>query len=211
MSRIVELLLERKSQSVDIRAERTRKMLIDALEQLLDKKPIEEINVRELCEISTVRRATFYRHFEDKYDFFRYYLQTLTDRFLEASLEEFEGSQFSGLESYTDYMHGQLINFLETHPTIAKLALGNTALVGTLDMMMQQIAVGIARMIETQAKQDGIKLPVSSEYLSIIYAGGMVHGLRWWLASDKPLPRDKMIRANTEMLTKYLTSLISNT
>lgn len=182
-------------------------MLVSALEQLLNEKPIEEIGVRELCDRSTVRRATFYRHFDDKYDFFKYYLQTLTDRFLEAASEEFEASRYDGLEAYADYMHAELINFLEAQPALAKMAFRNTTLAGTLDMVMDQIAVGIASRIEAHAKQNGYELPVSSEFVSAVYAGGMVHGLRWWLAEGKPVPYEEMIHANTGMLTKYLSAL----
>ncbi len=41
----------------------TKRLLRDALLQLLKKKPIQKINVSELCETAGINRATFYRHY----------------------------------------------------------------------------------------------------------------------------------------------------
>ena len=99
--------------SMDIRMTRTRAMLRDALEKLLDEKSFEDISVSEICELSTVRRATFYRHFKDKNDFYEWFLQTMTDQFL---AEAGEADEVGSLEEYTRYMHRKLIEFsLENH------------------------------------------------------------------------------------------------
>ena len=64
----------------DIRITRTDNLLCEAMEKLLASKPYDAISVSELCKLSTVQRGTFYRHFEDKSDFFKYYLNTITER-----------------------------------------------------------------------------------------------------------------------------------
>ncbi len=52
----------------DPRVKRTRKLILDALWDLLLEKSIDTISVREITERATVYRATFYDHFRDKYD-----------------------------------------------------------------------------------------------------------------------------------------------
>lgn len=44
---------------------RTKKDLADALRQLLAKKPLEQIRVREVTELCGIRRQSFYYHFTD--------------------------------------------------------------------------------------------------------------------------------------------------
>jgi AcrR family transcriptional regulator len=51
----------------DPRVKRTRKLLVDAFFALLAEKGFQAISVQDIAERSTVNRATFYTHFEDKY------------------------------------------------------------------------------------------------------------------------------------------------
>lgn len=51
----------------DPRVRRTRKLLHDALVELLQEKGFHAISVQDIADRSTVNRATFYAHFEDKY------------------------------------------------------------------------------------------------------------------------------------------------
>ncbi|MBR3258982.1 MAG: TetR family transcriptional regulator [Eggerthellaceae bacterium] len=49
----------------------TKRLLKEALLELLDEKPLEEISVAELCRRADVQRATFYNHYaivEDLYN-----------------------------------------------------------------------------------------------------------------------------------------------
>lgn len=49
---------------MDIRVIRTKKMINDALLELLTKKPIERITPTELCRKATINRNTFYSHYK---------------------------------------------------------------------------------------------------------------------------------------------------
>jgi len=51
------------------RVKRTRRLLMQAFESLLQEKSINAISVQDIAERATVNRATFYAHFEDKYAF----------------------------------------------------------------------------------------------------------------------------------------------
>jgi len=51
----------------DPRVRRTRKLLQQALTELLAEKSFHSINVQDVVDRATVNRATFYAHFPDKY------------------------------------------------------------------------------------------------------------------------------------------------
>ena len=51
----------------DPRVTRTRNLIRDALDQMLEEKPFSDISVQDIAERATINRATFYAHFEDKY------------------------------------------------------------------------------------------------------------------------------------------------
>ena len=49
----------------------TKKLIKDALVSLLQKKTLDKISVREICDVADVNRSTFYDHYEDIYALFR--------------------------------------------------------------------------------------------------------------------------------------------
>jgi AcrR family transcriptional regulator len=53
-------------ETVDPRIRRTRQLLQQALEKLLETKEFEKISVQDIADQATVNRATFYDHYNDK-------------------------------------------------------------------------------------------------------------------------------------------------
>ncbi|HIX42032.1 MAG TPA: TetR/AcrR family transcriptional regulator, partial [Candidatus Kurthia intestinigallinarum] len=56
------------AQTTDPRAIRTRQLIVDAFNQLIKTKDFDQISVKNITELATINRATFYAHFVDKYD-----------------------------------------------------------------------------------------------------------------------------------------------
>jgi len=54
-------------ETIDPRIRRTRDLLQQALDKLLETKEFEKISVHDIAEAATVNRATFYDHYTDKY------------------------------------------------------------------------------------------------------------------------------------------------
>ena len=67
----------------DRRVRRTRKLLTQALTQLLQEKQVNEITVKELTDLADMNRGTFYLYYRDIYDM----------------LEKTEDSMFEALEA----------------------------------------------------------------------------------------------------------------
>jgi len=57
-----------QDKKVDPRSIRTRKLLLDAFLKLTTKKDFKDITIKDITDEATVNRATFYSHFQDKYD-----------------------------------------------------------------------------------------------------------------------------------------------
>lgn len=54
--------------SGDLRARRTRKLLREALLELIEERGFDMLTVGEIAERAMVSRAAFYRYYQDKYD-----------------------------------------------------------------------------------------------------------------------------------------------
>src|SRR3954453_10600115 len=97
------------SQPEDLRVRRTRKLLKGALIELTIEKGFAAVTVQDIADRAMVNRATFYRHYLDKYDLLDQYMNEVYD--LTAAQEEIPvvGSQ------YADFSNppAGLINLLE--------------------------------------------------------------------------------------------------
>ena len=75
----------------DRRVRRTRKLLTQALTELLQHKQINEISVKELTDLADVSRGTFYLYYRDVYDM----------------LEKIEDSMFAALDGILSVYAGE--------------------------------------------------------------------------------------------------------
>ncbi|UPK41505.1 TetR/AcrR family transcriptional regulator [Paenibacillus pabuli] len=59
----------------DPRVKRTRQLFVQAFNDLIGKKRnVYSISVHDITNQATVNRTTFYAHFQDKYDFLKYWM-----------------------------------------------------------------------------------------------------------------------------------------
>ncbi len=58
---------ETAGEVVDPRIRRTRQLLHQALENLLEQKHFDKISVQDIADVATVNRVTFYDHYPDKF------------------------------------------------------------------------------------------------------------------------------------------------
>lgn len=43
-------------------------MIMDATKELMKKKPIDDVSVKEICMVCEISRQTFYKYYKDKYE-----------------------------------------------------------------------------------------------------------------------------------------------
>jgi AcrR family transcriptional regulator len=70
----------------DPRVLRTRKLLKDALCDLLAEKSFQAVTVQDVAERATVNRATFYAHYVDKFDLLEHFVGDMFRDALEQAL-----------------------------------------------------------------------------------------------------------------------------
>lgn len=88
--------------ATDARVRYTKMMIQAKFLLLLEKKPINKITVKEICELAEINRATFYKYYMDAYD--------LLDKIKEEILSELENTIQSSLN---DGVNNTLIKMLE--------------------------------------------------------------------------------------------------
>lgn len=83
------MLSNPKEEKLDPRVKRTRNLILEAFFDLLSEKKFESISVQDVTTKAQINRATFYAHFQDKYELLDYsinqiFRQEIEKRMLDA-------------------------------------------------------------------------------------------------------------------------------
>lgn len=182
----------------DIRVIKTRSALNLAFNKLIEKKPFEKISVNEICELANVRRATFYKHFSDKYDFFAQYVGALRTKY------DSKPSTTSYLEYPVDYYVDYAKKCIEYIDDNFKTVLN------MLGSNQRHLIVGIIaekNFHDTLEKlkinvNKGMVLPTSTETCAAMLTGGVATAIFHWISTNK--------EKSVEELTKEVALLVEN-
>ena len=83
---------------MDRRIKYTKKIIKETFLNLLEEKELNKITVSEICRISDINRATFYRYYLDVFDLF----DKIQDEFVECLKESIKtNSDKSSVSTYT--------------------------------------------------------------------------------------------------------------
>jgi AcrR family transcriptional regulator len=122
---------------VDPRIIRTRKLLMDAFLKLSIKKDFKDITIKDITDEATVNRATFYAHFQDKYDLMD---AAITENTIENIVEN--------LSHYDQLNEESIINIFVT------LAKFQTDLTTQLDTQCKRSYVSFSSITELKLKKE---------------------------------------------------------
>ena len=83
------MLSKAKEEKLDPRVKRTRALILKSFGELLAEKNFENISVQDVTDKAEINRATFYKHFVDKYALLDYsinqlFMQEIEKRMLDA-------------------------------------------------------------------------------------------------------------------------------
>jgi AcrR family transcriptional regulator len=180
----------------DLRIIRTYKSLTEAFLQLMSEKHFEDITINELCERAMIRRTTFYKHFADKYEFFRFFvwrLQTDFDAINPASAD------FKDSQSFYISILQHLIIFFKEHEKFVQNTLNSNLLPTLLDILSEQIASDIEEKLKTGIK-NGINIPAAPDVTAAFFTGALLYTVKWWLMQKKQLSVEKLIQEVEKLL-----------
>ena len=72
---------------VDPRVTRTRELIEQSFYELLMEKSLHALTIGDIADRARINRATFYAHFEDKYDLYRHMVRNTFEQILLKSLD----------------------------------------------------------------------------------------------------------------------------
>ena len=184
---MVEKELDKKD---DLRIRRTYKLLTEALIDLLEEKPFEEIFVTDICDRAMVHRTTFYKHFEDKYHLLKFSILELQKSFIEQSISE-PGSD-NPKQFYINLLK-RVLHFHSTHKKRSLLMIVKSENSTFMHTFHQIIAQSVQMQLEDHKKR-GIVFTIPIPVIAHYHAGALIALQKWWLENDMPVTEEELLK-----------------
>ena len=173
------------NKKIDLRIIKTKKVLYQALENLMIDNSFEEIKVSDICSKALINRSTFYAHYTDKYELLDEYINSLKDD-LQSELEK--NININNTKEYYIEMIRLLLNHIEEK----KKAYLSIMIKNKNSIMMDIIDDVINKNLLEQIKEDNSK-KIPSTIITKFYLGGVINICLEWLKYDNKYSKEEII------------------
>ena len=179
---------ENMSGKEDLRVRRTKKALFDAFLKLLGEKSFDEITINELCDTAGIRRATFYKHYSDKFDFLTAYTGVLRDNFDRQMIKL--GKPTLTPEYYVAYAK-RLVGFISENSAAIDNLIKSNMFPTLLTIILEQNYKDTCERLSASAAA-GMKLGASVEVTASMASGAVAAAIYAWLKTGKKKSADEL-------------------
>ena len=152
--------------SGDQRTRMTKQLIRNAFMDLLSRKPIQSISIRELCGIAGINRGTFYTHYKDIYDLLEQIEEEMT-REIEKALEPLlsEGNkELTPLKITTE-----IFRCLKENADLCTVTLGDY---GDKSFAVRLLSLGREKCVEAYSRFFALATPKEIEYFYAFASAG---------------------------------------
>ena len=160
----------------DHRTRVTKILIRKAFTDLLKKKPIQSISIKELCEAAQINRGTFYTHKADIYDLLEKMEEEMMEDFQKA-LEPLLSMEPEGLTPVK--ITTGIFQCLKENADICTVTLGDF---GDKEFALRLINLGREKCVETYSRYFETATPKQIEFFYAFVSAGCIGLLQKWLA-----------------------------
>ena len=158
----------------DHRTRITRLLIRKAFLELLCKKPIQSISIKELCDLASISRGTFYAHYSDIYDLLQQIENDMTQELtvaLEPLMETITPDSPVALST-------RIFEVLKDNSDLCTVVLGDY---GDKDFAVRLINMGRAKCIDLYRSYFENVTTQEIDYYYAFVSSGVIGLLRKWL------------------------------
>lgn len=180
----------------DLRIVKTKRALLDAFFTMAEEKSFEDITVNELCARAGIRRATFYKHFDDKYHFLTFMTKSLRDEF-DAEIAE-RKLPVGYVDYFIEYMRAVIL-FLDKNELAISRILESEMSSTLINIIVEQNDIDTRRVLEKSA----LALPAPPETVAMMITGGITRIILQWLEGGKKKSTDELAEELSNILKHF--------
>ena len=175
-------------EQADLRIRRTHKFLQEAMIELIAEKGFDAITVGDIAERAMINRATFYRHYQDKYDLVANIFEETASQLVENMKPIHKDTRKDGSENPPEIWI-QLFEHVAEHARLYRAMLGKNGSSWfaarmrehTIKLMLESKRLWKQQAEPGQQSDPAMPQELPGMQLSHVLIGTIV----WWLESEK--------------------------
>lgn len=171
--------MKKKGKRLNESTKKNYRKLYTALIELMEIKDLDDISVVDICEKSGTPRATFYNHFEDKYDLLRYFFNSK----IAGLIEELREKNLNGKQLIDDMIYEVLL-FMTNNSSLLERMLREDNSIGLFEIEKIINNVLLINFRNLQKEYDFL-VPIPS--LAAFYSGALVFAGKWWIDNKQSI------------------------
>ena len=184
---------------MDLRVVKTFEKLRIALGDMLTEMTFDDISVFDLCVRAGIRRATFYKHFNDKYDFLTYIVAYVQNSLTKNVLSDVDIS--TPVEYLSCYVK-QVIAYFNLKDEILANIFNSQTYTSVYNVITASTYNALVETLNTAVK-NGVSLPTDIEFAAGFINGGLAYLIVDFMRYRK-ITEDELIAKCSEILKKIL-------
>jgi len=213
---------------LDRRVQKTRKLLQDALIELVAEKSYETVSIREILERANVGRSTFYAHFQDKDQLLHSILDRLDELFEQHEKLFLDATKNVANADNMDLTLGlsptlSLFQFVGQNQRFFKSMLGNRGYgifaKPVYDYVFAHVhgiftkpihddvfahLHGPFKMLRSRERYSSLESEIAAHYFVSAFMGILV----WWVEKDRPCSAEEIDRLFRQLAIPGFRSLV---
>lgn len=185
----------------DLRVQRTHKLIQEALLDLTVEKGFANVTVRDITQKAGINRATFYRHYQDKFDLLDRYSQEVYELLDTSEVES--GTRVEGHSEASPVGLVRMLDHIQTNARFYHVMLGKNGDPAFTEKIQQYIEKRLRRSLPETLLQKGNFIDLYLSYMS----SGSVGAVLWWLEHDMPYSAEELAALSFRFSTANLQML----
>ena len=178
-----------EEKKTDRRTLKTRKVIYNALMDLLTQKELHKVTVQEISDIADINRTTFYKHFLDVYD--------LYDKLDQEILIEWGMLVLDMQDLRSKEFFNNLVGYVDKNRNVFRMVFSSKA-PGQLRARFEKLLEGLLQKIESEKKGADIK-DITLSYQTSYRSQGCIAVLSRWIDEDGDQPKEFVVKVLSEL------------
>ncbi len=186
-------------QKTNRKALKTRRLIRNALAELLAKKELKDITVQEIADIADISRTTFYNYYYDVYDIYEQLEQTVLIELGEMITEHGPKTTFD--------VYSVVFKYIKENPEVFKMIFSPNG-IHSLYVKLQKMVEGLNRTLWSESfdvEMNDKRLLCSIRY----HSNGTLAIVADWVLNDFDQPEEFIIETLGELDKNTQNYLIS--
>jgi AcrR family transcriptional regulator len=180
-------MTHKKRLKVDLRVRRTRGLIVEAFRKLTIERGFASVTVRDIATEAGVNRATFYRHYEDKFDLLEQYTREVYELLNDVAQSTAAGPDGEAAEGGSSGL-SRMLGHLRANAKFYRVMLGKNG--------DPRFAENIRKYVRKRLRYSLPQGQVGDENLLNLFfaysSSASLGAVLWWLEHGMPYSADEL-------------------